>query len=72
MANTVNNVLSAGTVAFRWAARNDVISKNPAEGLMGFSGKHVKRGVLTDLEVEQLFALAWPDANAQKQDSGND
>ncbi|HUI69932.1 MAG TPA: phage integrase SAM-like domain-containing protein [Spirochaetia bacterium] len=59
MANTVNNVLSVGTVAFRWAARNDVISKNPAEGLMGFSGKHTKRGVLTDSEVEQLFALAW-------------
>src|SRR5208282_3364513 len=65
MANTVNNVLSAGTVAFRWAARSDVISKNPAEGLMGFSGKHVKRGVLTDLEVEQLFALAWPDKHSK-------
>ena len=65
MANTVNNVLSAGTVAFRWAARNDVISKNPAEGLMGFSGKHMKRGVLTDSEVEQLFALAWPDKHSK-------
>ena len=65
MANTVNNVLSAGTVAFRWAARNDVISKNPAEGLMGFSGKHMKRGVLTDSEVEQLFALAWSDKHSK-------
>jgi integrase len=65
MANTVNNVLSVGTVAFRWAARNDVISKNPAEGLMGFSGKHMKRGILTDSEVEKLFALPWSDKHSK-------
>jgi integrase len=32
---------------------------------MGFSGKHVKRGVLVYPEVEQLFALVWPDKHSK-------
>src|SRR5208337_177148 len=55
----------SGTVALRWSANSEIISKNPAEGLMGFSGKHIKRGALTDSEVEQLFALNWPDKHSK-------
>ena len=64
-ANTINNVLSAGTVPLRWAARNELILANPAEGLMSFSGKAVKRGVLTDPEVKKLFELSWPDEHSK-------
>ena len=30
-ANTINNVISVGTVALRWAAINELIPANPAE-----------------------------------------
>lgn len=56
---TVNNCLAAGTVALRWAAENEYIPANPAEGLMKFSGKSVKRGVLAEDEVCKLFAKPW-------------
>ncbi len=64
-ANTINNVISVGTVALRWAAINELIPVNPAEGLMTFSGKPAKRGVLTDSEVKKLFALCWPDEHSK-------
>jgi hypothetical protein len=64
-ANTINNILSAGTVALRWAARNEIISKDPSDGLMTFSGKPAKRGVLTDSEVMKLFALPWLDEESK-------
>ena len=56
---TVNNCLAAGTVALRWAAENKYIPINPAEGLMKFSGKSVKRGVLAGDAVCKLFAKPW-------------
>jgi site-specific recombinase XerD len=64
-ANTINNVISVGTVALRWAAINELIPANPAEGLMTFSGKPAKRGVLSDSEVKKLFALCWPDEHSK-------
>ena len=64
-ANTINNVMSVGTVALRWAATSQLIHTNPAEGLMTFSGKAAKRGVLTDSEVKKLFALSWPDEHSK-------
>jgi len=62
---TVNNILSAGTVALRWATRNDILAKNPSEGLMTFSWKVAKRGVLSDAEVKALFALDWQDGHSR-------
>jgi hypothetical protein len=53
---TVNNCLAAGTVGLRWAAENEYIPANPAEGLMKFSAKSAKRGVLAEDEVYELFA----------------
>ena len=55
----MNNCLAAGTVALRWAAENEYIPANPGEGLMKFSGKSVKRGVLAEDEVCKLFAKPW-------------
>ena len=37
-----------------------MIRSNPAEGLMTFSAKAAKRGVLTDVEVQELFSKRWP------------
>ena len=64
-ANTINNVLSAGTVALHWATRNEIIPKDPSDGLMTFSDKPAKRGVLTDAEVRKLLALPWPDEESK-------
>jgi integrase len=61
---TVNNCLAAGTVALRWAHQNEIILANPAEGLMKFSGKAARRGVLTEAEVKRLFAVPWADERA--------
>ncbi len=61
---TINNILSAGTVALRWAKANELIAVNPAEGLMKFSGGTAERGVLTEPEARRLFALEWADERA--------
>ncbi len=62
---TINNILSVGTVALRWAKVNELIATNPAEGLMKFSGGTAKRGVLTEPEARRLFALVWSDERAR-------
>jgi integrase len=62
---TINNVLAAGTVALKWAHENDLIAANPTDGLVKFSGKAAKRGVLTDEEVERLFTVQWADERAR-------
>jgi len=61
---TINNILSAGTVALRWAKANELIVANPADGLMKFSGGTAERGVLTEPEARRLFALEWADERA--------
>ena len=62
---TINNVLAAGTVALRWAYENELISANPAGGLVKFSGKAAKRGILTEQEVERLFTVPWANERAR-------
>ena len=61
---TINNCLAVGTVALRWAHQNEIIPSNPAEGLMKFSCKAARRGVLTEVEVKRLFATPWADERA--------
>jgi integrase len=56
---TVNDCLAAGTGGLRWAAENEYIPANPAEGLMKFSGKSAKRGILAEDEVYKLFVKPW-------------
>jgi len=59
---TLNNILSAGEVPLKWAYKNDLILKNPAEGIMRFSGKSTKRGILTEKEVKKiLYEMTWKD-----------
>ena len=58
-AKSINTALSAGTVALRWAHAEELIPSNPAANLVKFSGAAVKRGVLTEQEVKQLFETSW-------------
>jgi integrase len=62
---TINNILQAGNAALGWAARNDLIPSNPAEGLIKFSGTPRKRSVLTPEEAGQLFSVTWDDERSR-------
>ena len=54
---TINHILKCGNVSLKWAAANGIITANPAEGLMKFSGASRRRGILNDDEVEKLFTI---------------
>jgi integrase len=56
---TINDIMSVGLVALRWATNEGMIPCNPAQGLKLFSGETKKRGVLTPDEAAKLFALEW-------------
>lgn len=51
-------------MALRWAAENELISSNPAAGLVKFSGTAAKRGAISEEEVQRLFAQPWADERA--------
>jgi integrase len=63
-AGTINHILNVGTKALREAYRKKIIPYDPTEGLISFSGKTKKRGVLTQEEAAELFALEWEDKRA--------
>jgi hypothetical protein len=54
----------AGKTALGWAYQEGMISTNPAEGLLRFSGESKKRGVLTPQEAAMVFAAKWNDRRA--------
>lgn len=60
-AKTINNVMGAGTRAFRWAKDEELIKGNPAANLVTYSGGARERGVLTIHEAARLFAVKWDD-----------
>ncbi|MBI9103066.1 MAG: hypothetical protein JEY99_11670 [Spirochaetales bacterium] len=58
---TVNRVLSAGLTGLRWAFNNDLIHDDITKGLKRFSGISMRRGILSDTEVKELFTEGlWP------------
>jgi len=62
---SVNRILVAGTTALHWAYLNELIPTDPSEGIMKFSGKSEKRGVLTLDEAYKLFSTTWKDERAR-------
>jgi len=56
-AKTINNIIGAGTVALTWAHKKKLIGSDPGKGLMKFSGKAKKRGILSDKEIQKLFTI---------------
>jgi integrase len=61
---TINKIMAVGTTALVWAFREGMIPADPTDGLISFSGAAKKRGVLTPLEAQALFAHAWKDERA--------
>jgi integrase len=57
----INQILLAGFTALKWAKREGMIALDPTEGLLKFSGKGKKRGVLTPQEAAAVFAAKWKD-----------
>ena len=62
--NSINRVMTAGLTALKWAYREGLIPDDPTNGLIHFSGKTKKRGVLTEKEAETLFNSEWKDKRA--------
>lgn len=62
---TLNKALSAVGAPLAWAARNKIISTNPAEGIPHFSGQSRKRDILSKDEIHALGTLGWPDERAR-------
>ncbi len=64
-ANTINQIMFAGTTALKWAASHGQLTVDPTKGLMQFSGQAIKRGILTEKEAASLFRIAWKDERAR-------
>ena len=61
---SINKVMAVGTTCLSWAFREGLIPVDPTVGLVNFSGEAKKRGVLTPLEAQSLFAAQWKDNRA--------
>lgn len=63
-AGSINKILVVGTTALSWAYREELISSNPTEGLVRFSGQKEKRDVLSPEEAAQVFGIDWKERRA--------
>jgi integrase len=61
---TISMILKAGLTALKYAYREKMISENPGEGILKFTGGSKKRGVLTLEEAMSVFAVKWPEKRA--------
>ena len=64
-ASSINKILITATTALSWAFREGLVAVDSTSKLMRLSGTTEKRGVLTPLEVQALFATQWRDKRAQ-------
>ena len=58
-AATMNRIINAGFKAIKWAYENDIIREDVTRGIPKFSRKDNRKGILTDIEVKQLFSTNW-------------
>ncbi|GHV33159.1 hypothetical protein AGMMS4952_24750 [Spirochaetia bacterium] len=61
---SINRTMLVGTTALSWAYQEGMIPANAADGLIRFSGKTKKRGVLTPKEAAAVFSTPWKDNRA--------
>ena len=61
---SINKIVTCGSTALGWAAKEGIIPLDPAEGLMKFTAPPRKRGVLTPEEAAAVFAVRWKDKRA--------
>jgi len=61
---SVNKIMTVGNACLSWAFREGIIPSDPTVGLINFSGKTKKPGILTPIEAQALFAAQWKDKRA--------
>jgi integrase len=61
---SINKIMTVGNTCLSWAFREGFILSDPTVGLVNFTGETKKRGVLTPLEAQALFATQWKDKRA--------
>ena len=61
---SINKIMAVGTTCLSWAFKEGLIPVDPTVGLVNFSGEAKKRGILTPLEAQALFAAKWKDKRA--------
>jgi len=64
-ANTVNQIMFAGTADLRCAASHGDLAVDPTKGLLQFNPQPHKRGILTEDEASKPFHVQWKDERAE-------
>ncbi|MCL2382591.1 MAG: integrase [Treponema sp.] len=62
--STINQILLLCCIPLKWAFNEKIIPANPAVGLTKFSITSKERGVLTEAEAAEVFAVDWKDRRA--------
>jgi integrase len=60
-----NNIILAGTIPLSYAYKKGLIDTDITKGILKFSGKAKKRGILTIEEVKILFQMEWPNEKSK-------
>ena len=58
-ADTVNKTMTAGNMLFEFLIKEELITKNPLNGVERFKVVSKKRGIPTETEMKQLMDLDW-------------
>jgi site-specific recombinase XerD len=61
---SINKIMFVGKTPLSWAFREGLIPVDPTVGLVNFTGDAKKRGVLSPLEAQALFASLWKNKRA--------
>jgi integrase len=62
---TIGKIMLCGTTALIWAFNQEMIPVDPSSGLIKFSGKFKKRGILTLREAGEIFKVDWKNDRAR-------
>ena len=62
--STINQILLVCCTPLKWAFNEKIIPANPVTGLTKFSIINRERGVLTEAEAGEVFAVDWKDKRA--------
>lgn len=60
-----NDIIRAGTTAFKWAHGKGLIEEDLFSNIVFFSGRNNERMILTPEQVEAVFSVEWNDGRAK-------
>lgn len=60
-----NVIVKAGTLALKWAFRNEILEKDITDGIILFSGENQKRQILTPELAAGIFQQPWPNQSSK-------